>query len=195
MSQVYLGQIVQGGWNFAPRGFHVCDGSLLAISQYTAVFSLLGTQFGGNGTSTFGLPDFRGRVAVGTGNGPGLTPYVIGQSTGTESVAVTVSNMPSHTHTATFASTSTLSVSGAKANAQVPPSNGTDMLAKSTEATTTPFIYGPTTTTGTITLGGLNVAGTVTNGMTGGSVPLPILQPLLAVTVVIALEGIFPSRN
>ncbi|MBX9813316.1 MAG: tail fiber protein [Sphingomonas sp.] len=195
MSQVYIGQIIQGGWNFAPRGFMLCAGQLLPIQQYSAVFALLGTAFGGNGQTTFGLPDLQGRTMVGTGQGPGLSPYVLGQKTGAESVTLNTNQMPAHTHALTL--TSSLSASTARATMQQPASNGTAMLARSfdsaTNGTSLPVIYGPTTQQNTFTLGGLNVAGTIAPA--GGSAPVSILPPSLCVTIVIAMQGIFPSRN
>src|SRR4029453_7998397 len=100
MSEPFLGQIQAFGFNFAPRGWATCDGQILPIAQNTALFSLLGTTYGGNGVNTFGLPDLRGRVAVHQGNGPGLSPYVIGEVTGTESVTLILTQMAAHNHAA-----------------------------------------------------------------------------------------------
>src|SRR5262249_35339115 len=113
------GTIQAFGFNFAPRGWAQCQGQLLAISQNTALFSLLGTTYGGNGQTTFGLPDLRGRSAIGMGQGPGLSNIDIGQVGGTENATLTVSNLAAHTHTAT--ATSVLNGStdtGDKANPQ-----------------------------------------------------------------------------
>ena len=105
MSNLYLGQIIQGGWNFAPRGTALCNGQVLSIAQNTALFSLLGTTFGGNGQTTFALPNLQSRSMMHWGNGPGLSPVQLGESGGTESTTLTTNQMPSHTHTATFTST------------------------------------------------------------------------------------------
>ena len=86
MSEPFVGEIRMFAGNFAPRGWALCDGQLLAISQNTALFSLFGTMYGGDGRNTFGLPDLRGRTAVHPGNGPGLTPYNIGQKSGSETI-------------------------------------------------------------------------------------------------------------
>ena len=94
----FVGQITLFPFNFAPIGWALCEGQLLPISQYTAVFSLLGTYYGGNGTSNFALPDLRGRVPVGQGNGPGLSSYVIGSQQGVEMVALSSSQSPPHSH-------------------------------------------------------------------------------------------------
>src|SRR5487761_706908 len=99
MSTAFLGTIRLVGFNFAPVGWALCEGQTLSISQDTALFSLLGTYFGGNGQTTFNLPDLRGRVAVGQGQGPGLANYDQGQAGGSETVTLTGSQVPSHTHT------------------------------------------------------------------------------------------------
>src|SRR5271166_127685 len=98
MAEPFLGQIILFAGNFAPRGWAFCDGSLLSISQYTALFSILGTTYGGNGTTNFALPDLRGRAAVGFGQAPGLSNYILGEQTGSETVALTGPQMPVHTH-------------------------------------------------------------------------------------------------
>ncbi|MHC4955882.1 MAG: phage tail protein, partial [Planctomycetota bacterium] len=100
-SEPFIGQIQQFGFNFPPRGWAHCDGQLLPISSNTALFSLLGTTFGGDGRTTFGLPDLRGRIAKHVGTGPGLSPVTWGQRGGAETVVLNTGNMPSHTHTAT----------------------------------------------------------------------------------------------
>jgi microcystin-dependent protein len=198
MSSVFIGQIIQGGWNFAPRGFAMCAGQVMSISQYSALFSLLGTAFGGNGTSTFQLPDLQGRTMIGTGNGAGLSPYTLGQKAGGESVILTQNQLPAHSHPATFASTSTFEASQADGTSRGPKSPPS-MLARATDgatpSTALPHIYVPAGTAPTVPLGGLNVAGTVTVGATGSNVPVSVVQPYLGITMVIATEGLFPSRN
>jgi microcystin-dependent protein len=198
MSNVYIGQIIQGGWSYAPRGFHICDGSLLSISQNSALFSLLGTSFGGNGTTTFGLPDLRGRTMVGTGQGPGLSNYVLGQSGGTENTTLTTPNMPAHNHPATFTSTASLSVAQTPSTHQQAQGDNVSMLGRSIDtspANAVPKIYVAAGSTPAVQLAGLNVAGSVMVGPNGSGTPFSILSPYETVTIVIALEGIFPSRN
>jgi microcystin-dependent protein len=198
MSNVFIGQIIQGGWNFAPRGFMVCAGQLLPISQNSALFSLLGTNFGGDGSVTFGLPDLQGRTMVGTGQGAGLSPYVLGEKVGSENTTLSQGNLPSHTHAATFASTSSLNAAQVvSTHQQAQPAPGS-MLGRSVDsspANAIPRIYAPAGSTPAVPISGLNVAGTVTVAPTGSSLPVSILSPLLVVTVVIALQGRFPSRN
>lgn len=196
MASVFLGQIIQGGWNFAPRGFAFCQGQLLGIAQNTALFSLLGTTFGGNGQTTFGLPDLRGRSMMGTGNGPGLSPVALGELGGVENVTLLTTQMPTHTHLGTFdGSTSTLATSSAKATLQTAAAGS--LLAKSVDnsGTVVPLIYAPTGSAAGANLGGLNIAGTVAIGTAGGSQPHTNRSPYLGVTHVIATSGIFPSRN
>jgi microcystin-dependent protein len=195
MSGIYLGQILQGGWNFAPRGTALCNGQLLAISQNSALFALLGTQYGGNGQTTFQLPDLRGRSMLHWGSGSGLSPVVIGQTGGAENVTLTSAQLPAHTHTATFSSTSSLNASTTKSTLQTPTAGA--VLGKSVDnvGTAVPFIYAPAGSVADQALAGLNVAGTVAVAPTGGSQPVPIRSPYQAVTHVIALQGIFPSRS
>ncbi len=198
MSSIYLGQILQGGWNFPPRGTALCNGQLLGISQNQALFALLGTQFGGNGSTTFALPNLQSRTMMHWGQGSGLSSVQNGQAGGTESVTLLQTQMPQHTHTATFSgANSSLGASSAKATLQA-PTNGA-VLARTKDGATPgpslPLIYLPSTTATDVTLGGLNVAGTVTNAIAGGSQPLGIRNPYLGITHVIATQGIFPSRS
>ena len=196
MASVYLSQIIPFGCNFAPRGLAFCNGQILAIQQNTALFSLLGTTYGGNGTTNFALPNLQSRVPVHFRTGAGLSSYQLGQAGGTETVTLSSGQLPAHSHTATFnGSTSTLSASAVKATAQVAAAGS--LLGKSIDnaGTTTPLIYSPAGSATVAALGGLNVAGTVTVNPAGSSQPVPIIQPYLAINFCIALEGIFPSRN
>jgi microcystin-dependent protein len=172
MSEPFLGMIIIVPYNFAPRGWAFCNGQILPIAQNTALFSLLGTTFGGNGQTTFALPDLRGRVPNSSGQGPGLSSYDLGQVGGTESTTLTINNMPAHNHQVgcnTEGST-TGNPSGA-----VPGD------------TSAGNIYAPSGS------GALMNATMI--GNTGGSQPFGILQPYLTLNYCIALEGIFPSRN
>ena len=193
-SQPFVGSIHIFGFNFPPVGFAACNGQLLSLSQNTALFSLLGITYGGNGQTVFQLPDLRGRVPIHMGQGPGLPTYVIGEVAGTPSVTITPTQMPIHTHgfTGTGSGLNALTV---KATTQTPAAGS--MLGRSNDtspAAAQPLIYVPAGTAGqTAALGGLTVAGTI--AQTGGSQPLPIMQPYLALNFCIALTGIFPSRN
>lgn len=192
MVDVYLGQISPFAGNFAIRTSATCDGQLLAISQNSALFAILGTTYGGNGVSTFALPDLRGRSMLSQGQGPGLSAYTLGESAGTETVAMTINNMPSHSHTITGG----LGASTTAASLQAPPANavlgmGTDVSTNPKKAL--PAIYCPAGTTANVPLGGFNVASPT--GVTGSGLPFSNLDPFLAVTMLIWLQGIFPSRN
>jgi microcystin-dependent protein len=197
MSDPFIGMIIQVGFNFAPLGWHACDGATLPISQNTALFSLLGTTYGGNGTTTFQLPDLRSRVAIGVGQGIGLSPYVEGQQSGAEGVSLTVANLPAHTHSATFASNSSFSATTTKATLQSPAAGS--VLGHSVDGAPNPAalpeIYCPSGTAPNVALSGLNVAGSVGVGVTGNGLPVQTLPPCLAILNVIAMQGIYPSRS
>ena len=198
MSNLYVGQIIQGGWNFAPRGTALCNGQSMSIAQNTALFSLLGTTFGGNGQTTFNLPDLRSRSMVHWGTGPGLSTIQLGEASGSEQITLTSNQMPQHTHAATFTSTSTLGANAATKATLQAPTNGA-VLARTKDGATPgpalPLIYLPSGTATDVTLGGLNVAGTVTNAIAGGSQPVGIRNPYVGITHAIAFEGIYPSRS
>ncbi|HVR91344.1 MAG TPA: tail fiber protein [Novosphingobium sp.] len=199
MSSPFIAAIIMFGGNFAPRGWATCSGQILPIAQNTALFSILGTTYGGNGQTTFALPDLRGRVPNGMGQGPGLSAYTLGQQGGEENHTLITAEMPAHTHAATFASTSTLSAAQVPSTNQQAQTTPQSMLARSVDGaangTALPRIYAPATSTPTVPIGGLNVAGTVTNAVTGGGQPHNNLQPYLTLNFIIALQGIFPSRN
>ena len=204
MSEPFLGEIRMVGFNFAPRGWLPCQGQLLSIAQNQALFSLLGTTFGGDGIQTFALPDYRSRQAVGIGNGPGLTPIVQGEVAGTENVTLGVSQMPAHTHTAQPAPYAA-SLSGpinipaaTTGTTQSAPVN-TAVLGACTAAGRPGGLYctgTPDTQLApfTATVSGQVTPGATTIGSTGGSLPVPIRNPYLGTNFIIATEGIFPSR-
>lgn len=173
MSEPFLGQIQIFPYNFAPRGWAFCAGQILPIAQNTALFSLLGTTFGGNGQTTFALPDLRGRVPVGTGQGPGLSSYDLGQVGGVENTTLTINSMPAHGHPFQLLATED-------------DANSKNALNGFFCNTTANFYN--TANDGT-------KMGLQTTGIAGGSQPFSILDPYLALQYCIALEGIFPSRN
>ena len=177
MSEPFLGMIIIVPYNFAPRGWAFCNGQILPIAQNTALFSLLGTTFGGNGQTTFALPDLRGRVPNSSGQGPGLSSYDLGQVGGSESTTLTVNQMPAHNHGVQCAGGAT---AGKVAN---------NLLANLTidPPPTTAAVYSNGTASG------LMSPAMITNN--GGNQPFGILQPYLTLNFCIALEGIFPSRN
>lgn len=189
MAEPFIGQIIMFAGNFQIRGYAYCNGQTLSIAQNTALFSILGTTYGGNGQTTFALPNLQSRVPVHFGQGAGLSPYSLGQQGGTESTTLNVNQLPAHTHLATATGSQATT---AKATLQT-PTNGS-VLARGVDNTAgaVPIVYSPAGTATNVTLGG---APTVTVGVTGGSQPVGIVQPYLALNYLIALEGIFPSRS
>ena len=172
MDSPFLGMIISVGFNFAPRGWTFCDGQLLAISQNTALFSLLGTTFGGDGRTTFALPDLRGRVMVSPGTGPGLSPYAWGQRSGQEFVTLNTQEIPSHNHDIRLGGTAS---TPAGSNSLIGNLTGTDI------------IFNPTSSGNTM------ASDAITN--TGGSQAHENRMPFLGIYRCIALVGVFPSRN
>ncbi|MDQ3109511.1 MAG: tail fiber protein [Bacteroidota bacterium] len=168
-------------YDFAPKNWAYCNGQLLPIAQNQALFSLLGTTFGGNGVNTFALPDFRGRIAPGTGQGNGLSNYTLGEVTGTENVILMPSNLPPHVHNGTI---SIVPKGGNSADENAPTGMYPGQVANG-------YATAPTTDTA---MQGPNVIST-TIGVAGASQPFSILTPYLTVNFVICMYGIFPSRN
>jgi microcystin-dependent protein len=174
MSEPYIGQIIMFGGNFAPRSWAFCDGQLLPISQNTALFSILGTTYGGDGRTSFGLPDLRGRVAIHAGNGPGLSPRRLGDKGGQETVTLTEAQLPSHTHQFTpRAQSEDGETDEPQGNFLAKAGGGETIYAGSANAD---MGGGPT-------------------GSTGGSQAHNNMQPYNAVNFIICLFGIYPSRS
>jgi microcystin-dependent protein len=193
MNEVYLGQIMVFAFDFAPRGWLACNGQLMAINQNSALFSLLGTAFGGDGKTTFALPDLRGRSMISQGQGSNLTPVVMGQIAGTETVTLNSTNMPAHIHTISQQNIQTkifVTTNGGPTNE---PGQGEFGLGAGGNF---PSIFSDSTPIGTTDyVGG---ASTNLNGNTdqqGGNQPLGIRNPYLGMNVCIATQGIFPSRQ
>lgn len=179
MSEPFIAEIRMFAGNFAPNGWAFCDGQLMSINQNEALFSLIGTFYGGNGQSTFALPDLRGRVPMHAGQGPGLSPYVIGEKTGTENVTLITNQMPQHTHLVNADSTNGNAASPSGALwAEGPGGRGQIPLQYTTGAPSAPVTMNP---------GALQFS--------GANQPHPNLQPSLTVSFIIALVGIFPSRG
>jgi len=172
MSEPFVGEIRMFAGTFAPRGWAFCDGQLLAVSQNDALFSLLGTIYGGDGRTTFGLPDMRGRLPVHAGTGPGLSPRRLGERAGSENVTLTVNQLPSHSHP--------LQASAEPASTPAPAAG---VLAE----TVSDRVYRPGAAD-------VNMASTAVSNV-GGSRSHTNLMPFLCVHFIIALFGIFPSRS
>lgn len=179
-----IGQISAFGFNFAPRGWAKCDGQLISIASNTALFSLLGTTYGGDGVTTFALPDLRGRASLHQGTGPGLSTRSMGQRGGTETTILTAANMPSHSHPAT----------GTVKSYFAPPTGGgtsTNPNGSNFSGSTGTNVYSTLAPNGT--MAAENVA--VVVGNSGGNIPFNSEDPYLVVNWCIATVGIFPSRN
>lgn len=174
-----LAEVRQFAGNFAPRSWAFCDGQLLAVSQYDALFSLLGTTYGGDGRTTFGLPDLRGRTPVGTGTGAGLRPNVLGQRGGFDTVTLTMAALPSHNHTMTLHGETTV------ADKRAP---GGKMLAGTPSGT--PIYADPIAADNQVM-----APQSITVRGAGGSQAYGNMNPYLGINYVIALQGIYPSRS
>lgn len=179
MSEPFLGEIKMVGFNFAPRNFLNCDGSLLSISSHTALFSLLGTTYGGDGRTTFAIPDLRGRVPVHTGAGPGLTNREIGSRAGSESVELLSNQLPGHSHSLTDGVVPTTNAVGN----QTAPDGHRPATANDGESN-----YSDAASTGDIALGG-------STAPTGGNQPHDNMPPFLTIRFVIATAGVYPART
>jgi microcystin-dependent protein len=179
MSDYFLGEIRMFGGNFAIKNWATCDGQLMSIAQNTALFSLLGTTYGGNGIQTFALPDLRGRLPLHQGQGPSLTNRTLGESGGVEQVTVTLNSMPMHSHSL-FATLDNATLSNVAGNV---------LTGKPT--VTGAFFY---TVPGAAPTTSVQLAPTAI-GFAGGSQPHTNLMPALCLTFIIALQGLFPSRN
>ena len=171
MAEAFLGEIRMFGGSFAPVGWAVCNGALLAISQYDALYALIGTTYGGDGVTTFGLPDLRGRVPIHQGTSS-LGTYTVGQIGGTEAVTLTTNQIPAHTHA--------FLGRAAAANSSDPTGRvlGTAQFDAYTASDNTP----------------VNLASDAV-AITGGSQPHDTMGPYLAINYIICLEGYFPSQG
>lgn len=169
MATPYLGEIRLFAGNFAPQGWFLCEGQILPINQYTALFSLLGTNYGGNGTSNFALPNFSGRVPVHQGQGPGSSPYTVGQTGGENQVTLFTNQLPAHTHP--------IGVSSASATTNV-PTTATTLGVASSDAYGVPTNLSP-----------------MGSELVGGGQGHENRQPFLALNFIIAFQGIYPARN
>lgn len=171
MAEPFLSEIRMFSFNFAPRGWALCNGQLLPIAQNQALFALLGTTYGGNGTTNFALPDLRGRVPIHEGAGPGLTPRLLGERFGVESVTLLEAQLPQHAH----AQAAVAAAATATSPASTLPAQALSPLWRAGAATP--------------------VATGVASNPTGGSQPHPNMMPFLTINFCIALQGLFPSPN
>lgn len=176
----YIGEVRLFAGNFAPRSWAFCDGSTMSIAEYSALYAVIGDTYGGNGTTSFNLPDLRSRAAVGTGQGPGLPMIQLGQADGAETATISVNQMPAHNH---FAS----------AIIPIPAYSGTDSLGSPTDAILAGLSGAYSADMADTHLNPMSAP--IALSSTGMGVPFNILQPLLALNYIICTEGIFPSRN
>jgi len=210
MSEPFIAEVRAFAFNFSPRSWAFCQGQLLSISQFQTVFALVGSYYGGDGRASFGVPDLRGRLPMGMGNGPGMTPRNIGEKFGMEMMSLTTQQMASHDHAAAYTPSgggavtvdTTVAVSTAQASDQTAKAG--DYLAAGTSAgRPEAAIYIDKDAVGTsVNLGG--VSSTVTGGGGGGTVtvqqngaghPFPLSNPTQVVNFCMALDGLFPSRS
>lgn len=182
MSQPFVGQIDMFGGNFAPKGYALCNGQLMSIAQNQALFTLIGTTYGGNGVTTFALPNLQSSLPVHMGHGPGLSTYPIGQAGGSTSVTLTIMNLPQHNHM--------LNATTANATATAIASN---LIPATATGDSTPTFYA-TPVDGQPALVPVPLA-TNACGFAGQSQSHSNLMPSLCITFIIALQGLFPSRN
>jgi microcystin-dependent protein len=176
MEYYYIGQIVLFGFQFVPNGFRACDGSLMSIAQNQALFSLLGTTYGGDGITTFALPDLRGRIPLNQGQGPGLSNYTIGEASGSETVTLTSAQLPAHTH---------LLLASAQEGNTNDPTGAVPAAYGSSLPPAGPYTSGQAT--------GFMSSAAVSSA--GGNQPVDRRPPYLVMNWCIATEGIYPSRG
>ncbi len=177
-----IGYLTIFAGNFAPKNWALCQGQIINIASNTAAFSILGTTYGGNGTTTFGLPNLQGKTVIGAGSGPGLSSYSLGQNGGIESLTLNTSQMPAHSHpvavTSTFAA-------GAEATTNVATNN---VFGADKTGDIIPFTVNPDTQL-------KPYSGTINTAPNGGNQPISISNPYLSLNYIICLYGVYPARN
>lgn len=184
-TEPFIGEVKLLAFNFAPKSYQTCAGQVLSIASNTALFSLLGTTYGGNGTTTFQLPDLQGRMPIGQGTGAGLPSHTMGEVSGTTSVTLMTANMPAHVHTLNNARVAL------KANSTIADSSS---AADSYPGTNTTNVWAESATPGAFMAADEAVVSGTTD-VTGSNQPIGIMNPYLVMNYSIAIYGIFPSRN
>lgn len=190
MSNPFIGEIILFAGNFAPRGWAFCQGQLLSIAQNTALFAIVGTTYGGDGRTNFGLPDLRGRTAMGNGNGPGLTPRRLGEKSGAETVTLTPSTAPPHNHQVT--TSHSFGASTANANSHQ-PTTATPLGTPTIQGNPGIPIY--SSSPADTAIEGAAIGGNLVLADAGGSQAHENMAPFLTMNYIIALQGVFPSRS
>lgn len=194
--EVYMGTVMTFGFNFAPYGWALCNGQIMNIQQYQALFTLLGTVYGGNGTQTFGLPNLQSRLPIGQGTGPGLSTRVMGENSGTETIIATLSNLPNHTHTLSgITANTTVQLANPASNPATVPTTTNAYIGTSGGGPGSANIYSDAQGASPVPLKGVatTVSGTVSP--TGTGLPMDSMNPYLVLNFSIALQGLFPTRN
>jgi len=187
---ITLANITIFAGNYAPQGWMFCQGQLLSIAEYTALYSLLGTTYGGDGEQTFALPDFRGRVAVHVGQGAGLQNYDLAQQGGVENTTLTMNNIPAHTHPVTNAAVGPAPASNLPGTTDMPTGNVPAQINGS------PAAYSTVATTDNLGNSTINSLSDSTGGNgSGGTAPVNIVSPYQVLNYVIAVEGIYPPHD
>lgn len=179
MGDQYLGEIRLIAFNFAPVGWALCNGQMMSVAQFTALFSLLGNYYGGDGRTTFALPDLRSRVAIGVGQGTGLSQYTIGSNGGAEQVNLNAGNLPPHAHNFALSANNTGANLADPTNAYLGLSSDADGVGLNTY----------TQTAGNVTMA------QQTTSVVGQGTPVATLTPYLALNYMIAVQGIYPPRQ
>ena len=211
MDSSYQGSIFIWAPNFAPRNYAFCEGQILPISQNQALFSLLGNTYGGDGRTSYGLPDLRGRMPLGVGNGPGLAPVIYAQRGGAQTITLSARNMPTHTHGATFTPTGatggadpvsvTMQASTNTTDNKTVPSATDNIIAGTPDGRASGEMWTNELGTNPVNMGGITSSG---GGGSGGTVEVESIgngeafdnhSPFLALNFIIALEGLYPPRN
>lgn len=184
----FIGEVRLFAGNFEPRGWAFCNGQILSIAQNTALFSILGTTYGGDGQTTFALPDLRGRVPIGPGQGPGLSYVSLGEVSGTESNTLTVNQLPAHSHSFTGTIKATTEAGNTSNPSGAYPAKAEVVLSRTDTKENNAY-----KNTNNVSMAADAVTGTV--GNTGQNQAVNNMQPYLGLNYIICLEGVFPSRN
>ncbi|EFQ66069.1 phage tail collar [Pseudomonas fluorescens WH6] len=194
--EVFIGTIQPFAFNFAPRDWALCAGQTLSVSQYQTLFALIGITYGGTGSTTFMLPNLQGRLPVGQGNGLGLTPRVIGEVAGTESVTATLANLPAHTHgIAALTASTSVQLTNAASNPVNTPTATNSFIGASGTGPGSASIYSDQQGASPVPLKGVSTTLTGTIDPAGQGQPMGSMNPFLVINFSIALSGYFPSRD
>lgn len=194
--EVFIGTIQPFAFNFAPRDWALCAGQTLSVSQYQTLFALIGITYGGTGSTTFMLPNLQGRLPVGQGGGLGLTPRVIGEVSGTESVTATLANLPAHTHgIATLTASTSVQLTNAASNPVNTPTATNSFIGASGTGPGSASIYSDQQGASPVPLKGVSTTLTGTIDPAGQGLPMGSMNPFLVINFSIALSGYFPSRE